>query len=101
KRLYVFLSGLLNHIGGEAWHRRLLVPADRFEVVADELFVEALLRPAGPVQIARPEARRIGRQHFVDQNNRALLRSVHETAELELGVGDDDAAVFGVRSAAR
>ena len=51
---------------------RLLVPADRLEVVAHELLVEARLRPAGLIAVGRPEARRVGRQHLVDQRSSSL-----------------------------
>ena len=46
ERLDVLLARLLHDIVGQRRHRRLLVPADAFEVVADELLVEALLRAA-------------------------------------------------------
>ena len=75
-----------------------------FEVVADELLVEARLRAAGAVAVLRPEARRVGRQHLVDQDDAILDRPAvavvdRQQAELELGVGDDDAARLGVRGA--
>src|SRR5215203_2864388 len=71
------------------WRRWCLtVPPPRtslnVEVVAQRLFVEARLRPAGRVALGGPEARAVRGQHFIDQANRA--RGV--TAELELGVGD-------------
>src|SRR6187549_332638 len=49
-------AGLEDDVIGKARHRRLLVPADGFEIVADELLVEARLRTAGGVAVARPEA---------------------------------------------
>ena len=73
----------------------------RFEVVAHELLVEARLRTAGDVKIPRPEARRVGRQDLVDEDDVPLAAAVGDAAEFELGVGDDDAPVFRVGSAAR
>src|SRR6187402_1318511 len=56
ERIDVLGAGLDDDILGKARHRRLLVPADSLEVIADELFVEARLRTAGGVAVARPEA---------------------------------------------
>ena len=50
----------------------------------------------GVVGVGRPEARRVGRQHLVAQHE--LVVGVE--AELELGVGDDDAALVAAYSAA-
>ena len=60
------------------------------EPVADELLVERRLAAARLVLVGRPEPRAVGRQHFVDQNQLAV-----DLAELELRVGDDDAAAAG------
>ena len=64
--------------------------------VADELLVERRLASARLVLVGRPEPRAVRRQHFVDQN-----QLVVDQAELELRVGDDDAALERVFRAAR
>ena len=80
-------------------HRRLLVPPDLFQVVAHELLVEARLPVARLVLGPRPEARRVGRQHFVDEHDIGRRIARADQAELELRVGDDDALRLGVRRA--
>ncbi len=57
------------------------------EPVAKWLLVEARLRLAGLVPVGRPEPRAVGGQHLVDQQGAPV-----DAAELELCVGDDDAA---------
>src|SRR5829696_2342062 len=83
---------------GQRGRRRLAVPAPRaplgVEPVAQRLLVEARLRAAGLVDIRRPEARAVGGEHLVGQH-RAAGRVA---AELELGVGDDDAAIRSERT---
>jgi hypothetical protein len=44
------------------------------------------------VLVRGPEARAVGREDFVDEHDLARLVE----AKLEFGVGDDDAALFGV-----
>ena len=50
---------------------------------------------AGLVAVRRPEARRVGREHLVAEDDRA----VGAAAELELRVGEDDPALARVRGA--
>jgi hypothetical protein len=69
----------------------LFVPVQGLEPVADELLVEARLRAAGLVIIGGPETGGVGREHFVGEDELAV-----NEAELELGIGDDDAAREGV-----
>jgi hypothetical protein len=61
-------------------------PSRRLAVVADELLVEAVLRAAGLVRVAGPEARRVGRERLVAEDEGA----VGVEPELELRVRDDD-----------
>ena len=61
------------------------------EPVAQRLLVEAGLRLARLIAVGRPEARAVGRQDLVDQDDLARPGA----AELELGVGDDDALLQG------
>ena len=55
------------------------------------MLVEARLAAPGRVLIRRPEARGIGRQHFINQDELALKQT-----ELEFRVRNDDAALAGV-----
>ena len=58
------------------------------EPIAHELLVEARLLGALDVSVDRPEARRIRREHFVAQDDRAI-----HLAEFKFRIGDDDAAL--------
>ena len=77
--------------GGQGRRGRLLVPVERFQIIAHELFVEGLLRAAGRVFVARPEAGGIGREDFIGQQQLSVM-----PAEFEFRIGEDDAARFGV-----
>src|SRR6185295_3828045 len=68
ERLDVLFSRVKDDLVGQRRHGRLLVPADPLEVVADELFVEARLRSARRILIARPETRRVRRERLVDED---------------------------------
>src|SRR5262249_32122626 len=68
-----------------------LAPAQRLAIVAHELLVERRRIAARCPRISRPEARGIRRGGLVAQHQRLAVE-----AELELGVGDDDAARRGV-----
>ena len=57
--------------------------------VPHNLLVKAVLVPPGLIRLRVPEARRIGRQDLVSQNH--LVLAIQR--KLELGVGDDDAAL--------
>src|SRR5215210_7014473 len=66
-----------------------LVPAQRLAVVTDELLVERRLWPARDVLVRGPEAGGVRRERLVGEDESA----VGVDAELELRVGDDDAAL--------
>src|SRR5215217_2781978 len=91
ERFEVFVARVLHHVGGELGAGRFLVPGERLEPVAQVLLVEALLVAAFGVILGGPEARGVGREHLVDEDDLAVLR-----AELELGVGQDHAALLRV-----
>ena len=76
---------------------RQLVVAIRvdLEPVTDELLVVRRLRLAGLVALERPEAGAVRRQDLIAEDDVAVLIE----AELELRVGDDDAARECVRGA--
>ncbi len=71
---------------------RLLVPMDRFKIVAHELFVKGRLRAARLPRRGLPETRGVRRQHLIGQDD-AFRRS----AKLKFRVGQDQAARFGMR----
>src|ERR1700754_4907143 len=90
-RLEVTLARRVHHARRQ-WRRwSVAVPAAgapfRIEIIAQRLLVEARLRPAGRVDIRRPEPRAVGGHHLVDQDDAA----VGVAAEFEFGVGDKDA----------
>ena len=93
ERLAIVVAGARDDVRRQVRRRRLLVPVQRFQIVAHELLVETRRTDAGFVGGNRPEARRVRRQHLVDQHQIAGLVD----AELELGVGDDDVARAGMR----
>ncbi len=68
---------------------------DGFEVVADELLIEGGLRAAGGVGRGWPVARGIGSEDLVGEGDLSV-----DEAELELGVGEDEAFAGGVRGGA-
>ncbi|ROV95404.1 hypothetical protein VMCG_08478 [Cytospora schulzeri] len=85
----------LPDILGEADALLPLEPLPR-KPVPEDLLVKALLVPADLVLVRRPHAARVGRQALVDQHHLARLLV---QAELELGVGDQDAPLGGVLAA--
>src|SRR4051794_36862605 len=94
-RFEITLAGRIHHAGRQRRRWGVAVPAAGLalgvEIVAQRLLVEARLALAGLVYIDSPEPRRVRRHHLVDQNDLAVLVA----AELELGVGDDDALLAG------
>ena len=61
-------------------------------IVLDAYLVVGRLALANLVLVCGPEARAVGSEDLIDEHDLAGLVE----AELELGVGDDDAALFGV-----
>src|SRR5581483_9366737 len=94
-RLEIAPARRLHHARWQRRGRRVTVPAAgaafRVEIVAQRLLVETRLWPARDVVADRPEARGIRRHHLVDQDHAAI----RILAELELGVGNDDALLAG------
>src|SRR5439155_18193584 len=86
--LEVLVAGFGDDLGQERRRGRLLVPIERLEVIPDKLFVETGLAAAGLIPVGRPETGGIRRQHLVNEQQTPLIET-----ELELGVGDDDAAL--------
>src|SRR6476620_6750782 len=98
KRFQIFFTRFHGDVVRQRRHRWLFFPADSLEIVADVLLVEAWLWSAGRIAAARPEARRVWRERFIDEHDAILrlARSGNET-ELEFRVGNDDSDGFGVR----
>src|ERR1039458_4919326 len=100
----VFLGGLADDILREDGTGCGLVPIQRFEVVADELFVKARLRFAGCVSVGGPKTRAVGRERFVNEDKswfrgetpRQARGDSRDETEFEFRVGDNDAALGGV-----
>src|SRR5208282_3632346 len=82
--------GVGDDLRGQRRRRRLLVPAQGFQVIPEILFVIALLRAAGAVVLLGPEAGGVRGERLVDEEQLAVRQ-----AEFELGVRDDDAPGFG------
>src|SRR5947209_6639667 len=91
--LEVAFAGGIHDAGRQRRGWRVAVPppgaALRVEVVAERLLVEARLRLTWLVHVLRPESRTVGCHHLVDQDDAAIL----VPAELEFGIGDDDATL--------
>ena len=87
-RTDVALAGLGDHLGRHRWWRRSLVPARRLCPVAHRLLVERRRRGAGVPGLGRPEPAGVRRQDLVADDQLAV-----DEAQLELGVGDHDAAL--------
>src|SRR5277367_5744894 len=71
--------------------RRLLVPANLFEIIADILFIKGWLGFSGNILVAGPESRRIRSKRFVNPDE-----IFADESEFEFCVSDDDAAFQGV-----
>src|SRR5262245_56416703 len=84
-RLQVLLPSFLDDIRGQRRRWAVLVPCRRFQPVANELLVERRLTLSSRVQVAGPEARAVGRQNLVDQNQFV----VGQMSPFELGIRND------------
>src|SRR6267143_5160567 len=83
----------------QRWWWRFSVPLSLLlqigQVIAQRLLVEARLAASCLIAVGRPEARRVGRQDLVDDDQLAVPRR----AEFEFRVRDDDAARLRVIAA--
>src|SRR5437899_3737960 len=96
KCFHIFRRSFFDHFLRQLRRRRSLVPVKRLEVIAHELFVETGRALSDDVLVLWPEARRIGRETFVDQEQIFI-----DCAELEFRICDDDAASLSVVAATR
>src|SRR6516225_10857234 len=67
--LNVLRARSLHDVDGQRRRRTVLVPSALLQPVAHELLVVGGLAAAGLVAVGGPEARAVGRQHFVDQDD--------------------------------
>ena len=94
QRFQVLFARALHDFLGQLGAGRGAVPGlDRLQVIAEELLVEARLRAAWAVIIGGPEARAVGRENFVREEDAPGDRL---EAEFELRIREDDAALGGV-----
>ena len=91
--LDIFPRGFFDDLGGQGGSGRGFVPIEGFEIIADELLVVARGASAGRAGFLRPEARGVGGEAFVYEEN-----LVARQAELEFGIGHDDPARGGFRA---
>src|SRR6266542_3371551 len=75
KCLEVFCRRLLDHILRQTWRRRSLVPIERLQIIAHELFVEAGRALSDDVFIFRPEPRRVRGEALIDQKKFSIDRA--------------------------
>ena len=81
----IFRGSLFDNILWQAWGRRVLVPVERLQIVAHELFVETGWALTDNVLVLWPEARRVRREAFVDQEQISI-----DSAEFKFRIRDDD-----------
>src|SRR6267143_5489963 len=83
----------------QRWWWRFSVPLSVLlqigQVIAQRLLVEARLAASCLIAVGRPEARGVGRQDLVDDDQCAVRRR----PEFEFRVGDDDAALRSIITA--
>src|SRR5437016_4452581 len=90
--LDVLLAGAPDDVVRDRRRGRIAIPAGGRSPIAHKLLVKARLRAARLVLIGGPEARGIGRAHLVAERQLAIPVE----PELELRVGEDDAALPGM-----
>src|SRR6185312_4792829 len=86
-RLNVFLARLLNNVVRQCGRRRVLVPPNRFKVIAHKLLIVGELRSSRTVALGRPEARGVGSEYFIGQSDVSI-----DQAEFKFCISNDDAA---------
>src|SRR5208282_1196990 len=86
--LEILLAGPVGDLHRQGGRRRLFVPANFFQIIADILFVVGLLSASRRVFVGWPEARGIRREYLIGQRD-----SLGRASKFELGVGDDDTAL--------
>src|SRR5690606_16536465 len=84
----ILVGGFLRNVCGNCGSRWLLVPASGLEPVTHELLIETRRIAAFTVTVCRPETAGVGSQHLIHKGKSAVFIE----AELEFGVGDNDAA---------
>src|SRR5579863_1305957 len=87
----ILVARAIRDILWQAGCRRLLVPANGFEIIADELFIEGGLCAAGLPRAGIPETRGVRRQYLVGEDDLLSHRS-----KLEFRVCKNEPARLGM-----
>src|SRR5258706_13320024 len=91
----IAFAGRVYDLGRQGRRRSLAIPLSLLlqvgQIIAQRLLVEAWLALARLIAVGRPEARRVGRQDLVDDEQFAVRRR----PEFEFRVRDDDSALRG------
>src|SRR5579884_2695080 len=85
-RLNVFLARLLNNVVGQRGSRWVLVPPNRFKIVAHKLLIVGELWSSRTVALGRPEARGVRSEYFIGKSDVPI-----DQAEFKLCISNDDA----------
>src|SRR5882724_353487 len=92
----IFRGSFFDHIIGQLGSRRSLVPVERLQVIAHELFIKTGRTLPYDIFIDRPEARGIRGKAFIDQEQFAINH-----AELKFRICDNDSILRSVLATAR
>src|SRR6266480_3434785 len=96
ERFEIFGGSSFDNVLWQAWRWRGLVPVERLQIVAHELFVETRWALPDGILVLWPETRRIRGEAFVDQKQISSDR-----AELKFCICHDDAASRSMIATAR
>ena len=96
KCFQIFRGGFFDNFLRQARGRRSLVPIERLQIIAHELFVETGWALSDNVLILWPEARRVRREAFVNQEQISI-----DSAKLKFRIRNYDSLLSSVIAAAR
>src|SRR6266487_6657279 len=96
KCFQIFRGGSFDNFLRQARGRRSLVPSERLQIIAHELFVETRWALSDGILVLWPETRRVRREAFVNQEQIYI-----NNAKLKFSMRDDDSRPIGVIAAAR
>src|SRR4029077_41519 len=94
--LAIFGRSFFDNILWQSRRGRRLIPIERLQIVAHELFVETRWALSDGILVLWPEARRVRREAFVNQEQISI-----NNAKLKFRIRDDDSLLIGVIAAAR
>ena len=90
--LLITCGSLRNNVRRQMRSWRLTIPPQRNEIIADDLLVVTVLRCARLIHIRSPEARGVGREGFINQQDLPLAQ-----AKFKFGVGQEETFGLGKR----